>query len=164
MNFEYDHVMQLSSRQKKTFKLVSLLAPGKPVATTLILEELKCSLPTLTRVLKDVRDSYDCEIEYISPIHSYHLVSRGALNSKTIKKVNEALLIVSAQTVEGSGKRAKVILDKEKKKSTSFSLRMDCIKKINQLANVTGFTRSDIIEMLVDSHIYDLETRIINQT
>lgn len=154
---ETNQVMLLSSRQQKTFKLVSILAPGKPVATDLILEELKCSLPTLSRVLKDVRESYECEIEYISPIHAYHLVSRGTLDSKTIKKVNEALLIVSSHDLQEPRNRAKVILDKEKKKSTSYSLSMTCIKKINQLSNRTGYTRSDIIEMLVDKHIIDLE-------
>lgn len=154
MYFESNRAMQLSSRQAKISKLVLLLAPGKPVATDSILKHLNCSIATLTRILKDVRDSYECEIDYISTIHSYHLVARGLLNAKAIKRIADAVDVFSSHD---EIKTSKVILDKEKKKPTSFSLRMGCNKKINLLANKTGITRSEIIEKLVDNYIGNLE-------
>lgn len=146
--------MQLSSRQIRNFELVLLLATGKPVSVDLILKKLDCSTPTLTRALKDVRESYGCVINYIPIIHSYHLISRGTLDSKALKKISDALTTFSSHA---ETKRSNVILDKEIKKTTSFSLRMDCRKKINVLANKTGLNRTEIIEMLIDNHIDDLE-------
>lgn len=146
--------MQLSSRQVRVFKLAILLAPGRPVVVDLILKRLSCSIPTLARVLKDVRETYGCEIEYVSAIHSYHMVSRGKLDAKAVKKVQDALTTFSSQ---GEVKASKVILDKDVKQSTSISLRMDRKKRLMQLVNKTGYNRSEIIEMLIDNHIEDVE-------
>ncbi len=151
--------MQLSSRQVRIFELVLLLATGKPVPVDLILKKLDCSTPTLTRALKDVRDTYGCVINYITTIHSYHLVSRGMLDSKALKKVSDALITFSSHA---EIKKSKVILDKEIKKSTSFSLRMDCKKKISALAIKTGLNRTEILEQLIDNHIEDLERSILS--
>lgn len=49
--------MQLNTRQARIFKLANLLGTGKPVSAADIITSLECSEPTLTRALKELRES-----------------------------------------------------------------------------------------------------------
>ena len=50
--------MQLSTRQVRVFQLANILGTGKPVAAAQIIAALDCSEPTLTRVLKELENTY----------------------------------------------------------------------------------------------------------
>lgn len=146
--------MQLSTRQARIFRLAMLLGPGTPVETQRIIGQLGCSEPTLTRALKELRESYSAEIRYSKATHSYQLVESGLLDKKTLRQMNKTLSSnVETKTDEVV---SKVSLDKEKKKAVSLSLRMSVLRKIDQLAMQTDTTRSDIVELLVDSSIAQL--------
>ena len=146
--------MQLSTRQARIFRLAMLLGPGTPVETQKIIGQLGCSEPTLTRALKELRESYSAEIRYSKATHSYQLVESGLLDKKTLRQMNKTLSSnVETKTDEVV---SKVSLDKEKKKAVSLSLRMSVLRKIDQLAMLTDTTRSDIVELLVDSSISQL--------
>jgi len=146
--------MQLSTRQARIFRLAMLLGPGTPVETQRIIGQLGCSEPTLTRALKELRESYSAEIRYSKATHSYQLVESGLLDKKTLRQMNRTLSSnVETKTDEVV---SKVSLDKEKKKAVSLSLRMSVLRKIDQLAMQTDTTRSDIVELLVDSSIAQL--------
>jgi len=146
--------MQLSTRQARIFRLAMLLGPGTPVETQRIIGQLGCSEPTLTRALKELRETYSAEIRYSKATHSYQLVESGLLDKKTLRQMNKTLSSnIETKTDEVV---SKVSLDKEKKKAVSLSLRMSVLRKIDQLAMQTDTTRSDIVELLVDSSIAQL--------
>jgi len=146
--------MQLSTRQARIFRLAMLLGSGTPVETQRIISQLGCSEPTLTRALKELRETYSAEIRYSKATHSYQLVESGLLDKKTLRQMNKTLSSnIETKTDEVV---SKVSLDKEKKKAVSLSLRMSVLRKIDQLAMQTDTTRSDIVELLVDSSIAQL--------
>ncbi|WP_241162737.1 tellurium resistance protein TerW [Escherichia coli] len=137
--------MQLNTRQARIFKLANLLGTGKPVSAADIITSLECSEPTLTRALKELRESYSAEIKYSKAGHSYHLVNPGQLDKKTLRRMNEALAQnAELKTGESTGK---VVLE-DKKTAVSLSLRMRILRKIDRLAALSGSTRSEAVEKL----------------
>ncbi|MGB8664799.1 MAG: tellurium resistance protein TerW, partial [Serratia inhibens] len=139
--------MQLSTRQARIFQLAILLGAGLPVSTRKIIAKLACSEPTLTRALKELRETYSAEIKYSKATHSYQLIEPGLLDKKTIRRMNETLN--SSVDLKTSEVVSRVSLDKEKKKAVSLSLRMSVLRKIDQLAMLADTTRSDVVELLV---------------
>ncbi|KHN49740.1 hypothetical protein [Pectobacterium fontis] len=139
--------MQLSTRQERVFMLANILGTGKPVAATYIINELGCSEPTLTRVLKELRSTYDAEIKYSKSLHAYHMVQPGQLDKKTLRRMAQAL--VSNVRFKEEETVSRVFLDKEKKKAVSLSLRMSILRKIDTLARLKDMTRSEAVEMLI---------------
>ncbi|HGN1955877.1 TPA: tellurium resistance protein TerW [Proteus mirabilis] len=142
--------MQLSSRQIRVFKLAILLSTGKKVPTIKIISALECSEPTLTRVLKEIRESYSAEIKYSKSSRSYQMTERGQLDNKTLRRMREALS--SNEELQPS----RVYLDKDKKKSVSLSLKMSALRKIDKLSFLRSTTRSQTVEFLVDNYVEHL--------
>ena len=142
--------MQLSTRQARVYKLATILGPGKPVTAAKIITALACSEPTLTRALKDLRESYSADIKYSKASHAYQLVDPGLLNTKQLRRMSEALTanaqLKPAQTVNV------VSLDKEKKKAVSLSLKMSILQKIELISMLSGVTRSEAVEMIVGEY------------
>ena len=153
--------MQLNTRQARIFKLANLLGTGKPVSAADIITSLECSEPTLTRALKELRESYSAEIKYSKAGQSSHLVNAAQLDKKTLRRMNEALAQnAELKTGESGGK---VVLDKDKKTAVSLSLRMRILRKIDRLAALSGSTRSEAVEKLalhsVDELIKEYSTK-----
>ncbi|MCE9991113.1 HTH domain-containing protein [Enterobacter asburiae] len=146
--------MQLNTRQARIFKLANLLGNGKPVSAAEIIKSLDCSEPTLTRALKELRESYSAEIKYSKAGHSYHLVNPGQLDKKTLRRMNEALASNAELKTSESGGR--VFLDKDKKTSVSLSLRMRILRKIDRLAALSGTSRSEAVEKLAERAVDEL--------
>lgn len=146
--------MQLNTRQTRIFTLANLLGTGKPVAANDIIAMLACSEPTLTRALKELRDAYSAEIKYSKATHSYHLVSPGQLDKKTLRRMTEALALNAELKSSDSGSR--VVLDKEMKTAVSLSLRMRVLRKIDKLAELMGSSRSEAVEKIALRAIDDL--------
>ncbi len=146
--------MQLNTRQARIFTLANLLGSGKPVATHDIINNLECSEPTLTRALKELRDSYSAEIKYSKANHTYQLVNPGQLDKKTLRRMNEVLALnAELKTSKSSGK---VFLDKDKKTAVSLSLRMRILRKIDKLAELAGLSRSEAVEKIAEKFVDDL--------
>ncbi|NWA61155.1 tellurium resistance protein TerW [Pantoea sp. B9002] len=150
--------MQLSTRQTRVFMLASLLSSGKPVASSRILASLDCSEPTLTRALKELRESWSAEIKYSRLTHCYQLTEPGKLDKKSLRHINEALKLNAE--LQQSETVSRVFLDKEKKKAVSLSLRMSVLRKIDQVVRLSETTRSDAVEMLVESGLDELIARL----
>ncbi len=153
--------MQLSTRQTRVFMLASLLSSGKPVASSRILASLDCSEPTLTRALKELRESWSAEIKYSRLTHCYQLTAPGKLDKKSLRHINEALKLNAER--QQSETVSRVFLDKEKKKAVSLSLRMSVLRKIDQVVRLSETTRSDAVEMLVESGLDELIARLKSQ-
>ncbi|MEX6293944.1 tellurium resistance protein TerW [Proteus mirabilis] len=146
--------MQLSSRQIRVFKLAILLSTGKKVPTIKIISALECSEPTLTRVLKEIRESYSAEIKYSKSSRLYQMTERGQLDNKALRRMREALS--SNEELQHSGTTSRVYLDKDKKKSVSLSLKMSALRKIDKLSFLRSTTRSQTVEFLVDNYVEHL--------
>ncbi|WP_413531296.1 tellurium resistance protein TerW [Rahnella inusitata] len=146
--------MQLSTRQARIFRLAQLLGAGHPVSATKIFTELACSEPTLTRALKQIRETYSAEIKYSKATHSYQLTGQGTLDKKALRQMTQALQ--SSEDHKSGQAVSHVSLDKEKKKPVSLSLRMSVLRKIDRLAMLVETSRSDAVEMLVDRCIADV--------
>lgn len=146
--------MHLSTRQARIYTLATLLGSGKPVSAESIITALECSEPTLTRALKELRESYAAEIKYSKASHSYQLTGAGQLDKKALRRMNEALAenaeMKPAETV------SRVFLDKDKKKAVSLSLRMSLLRKIDRLARLQEITRSEAVDMAVAHGIDEL--------
>lgn len=150
--------MQLSTRQARIFRLAQLLGTGLPVSAKKIITLLACSEPTLTRALKELRETYSAEIKYSKAMHSYQLTEAGSLDKKTLRQMTQALH--SSEDHKTGEPVSHVSLDKEKKKTVSLSLRMSVVRKIDRLAMLVETSRSDAVEMLVDRCIADLMTAL----
>lgn len=144
--------MQLNTRQARIFTLANLLGTGKPVSAADIINSLDCSEPTLSRALKELRESYSAEIKYSKAGHSYQLINPGQLDKKTLRRMNEAL--VSHAELKTSATVGRVILDKDKKTTVSLSLRMRVLRKIDRLAILSGTSRSEAVEKMAE-HVVD---------
>lgn len=152
--------MQLNTRQARIFTLANLLGSGKPVAAHDIITCLVCSEPTLTRALKELRDSYSAEIKYSKANHSYQLVDPGQLDKKTLRRMNEALALnAELKTSKSSGR---VVLDKDKKTAVSLSLRMKTLRKIDKVAELSGVSRSEAVEQIVVKIVDELIIKLKN--
>ncbi len=150
--------MQLSTRQTRVFMLASLLSSGKPIAASRILASLDCSEPTLTRALKELRESWSAEIKYSRVSHCYQLTDPGKLDKKSLKHITDALKLNAE--LQQSETVSRVFLDKEKKKAVSLSLRMSVLRKIDQVVRLSESTRSDAVEMLVECGLDELIERL----
>ncbi|HCC2748923.1 tellurium resistance protein TerW [Klebsiella pneumoniae] len=145
--------MQLNSRQERIYTLANLLGTGKPVSAEKIIGTLGCSEPTLSRALKELRESYAADIKYSKAGHSYQLVSYGQLDKKTLRRMNEALS--QHAELRSQGISTKVLLDKDLKTTVSLSIRRRILRKIDRLAKLTGTSRSEAVETLAEMKIED---------
>jgi len=146
--------MHLSTRQARIYKLAILLGGGKPVSAESIISALECSEPTLTRALKELRESYSAEIKYSKAGRTYQLTLPGQLDRKTLRRMNQALAENAA--AKPAEIVSRVFLDKDKKKAVSLSLRMSLIRKIDQLSQSLDITRSEAVDMAVAQGIDEL--------
>ncbi|HAT7496963.1 TPA: ribbon-helix-helix protein, CopG family, partial [Raoultella ornithinolytica] len=124
-----------------------------PVSAEKIIGTLGCSEPTLSRALKELRESYAADIKYSKAGHSYQLVSFGQLDKKTLRRMNEALS--QHAELRSQGISTKVLLDKDLKTTVSLSIRRRILRKIDRLAKLTGTSRSEAVETLAEMKIED---------
>jgi biotin operon repressor len=145
--------MQLNTRQERVYTLANILGSGKPVSAQSITATLACSEPTLSRALKELK-TYAAEIKYSKAGHSYQMVNSGLLDKKTLKRMSEALDLNTDLKTHDQG--ARVILDKDIKTSVSLSIRRRILRKIDKLAELSGTSRSEAVEKLVEMKIDEI--------
>ncbi|ANI30334.1 tellurium resistance protein TerW [Yersinia entomophaga] len=146
--------MQLSTKQARIFTLANILGSGKPVSAIRIISSLDCSEPTLTRALKELRESYSAEIKYSKATHSYQLVSPGNLDKKALRSM--AKVLTAHAESKNNEVVSRVFLDKDKKRAVSLSLKGSILRKIDKLSRLIESTRSEAVEMLANNCIDDL--------
>jgi len=138
--------MILSTKQKRIFTLAVLLSSGESVSANTIIKNADCSGATLTRALRDLRDVYNTTIKYSKSSHSYQMTDAGNLTHVEI-----ALMQRTLSKSEKLSDDEIVSLTKVRKKAVSISLSKATISKLDRLANEKNVSRSDIIEMLINS-------------
>lgn len=152
--------MLLNHKQLRHFTLALLLGQGKPVSAEKIKQELNCSGPTLTRTLKEIRDTYSADIKYSKSLHTYQLTTKGTLTAKVLRRMKDEMAEYAALRNPHDAAGHFITLDKEKKRVVSLSLRMSVIRKIDTVVNVMDITRSEAIELLVEKYSNELVTAL----
>ncbi|CAB5614665.1 Uncharacterised protein [Citrobacter youngae] len=82
------------------------------------------------------------------------MVNSGLLDKKTLKRMSEALDLNTDLKTHDQG--ARVILDKDIKTSVSLSIRRRILRKIDKLAELSGTSRSEAVEKLVEMKIDEI--------
>lgn len=135
----------LSAKQKRAFTLAISLFSEKHVSATKIIEDLGCSEATLTRSLRDLRETYNVTIKYSKSTHSYQLTDTGNLTKKDISHMKTAIEKHDASDINDET----VSLTKIRKRAVTLSLTNAAISKLDKRAAAEGKTRSDIVESLI---------------
>lgn len=143
--------MSLSTKQYRQYKLMVLLSTGKPVSRELLFQEMDCSEPTFVRDLREVRKEYQAEIKFHKSNGKYQLTDSGTINPKLVRFMRDALSAREQAALTNSTSTT-VILDKERKKSVSLSLRLSVIRRIEMYGNSNGMNRSQVVEWLVENY------------
>lgn len=81
------------------------------------------------------------------------MVNSGLLDKKTLKRMSEALDL-NSDLKHMTG--ARVVLDKDIKTSVSLSIRRRVLRKIDKLAALSGTSRSEAVEKLVELKIDEI--------
>ncbi len=150
--------MQLSSRQTRIYRLAILLGSSKPLPAASLLDQLHCSRPTLMRALKELREDWDADIKYHPASASYQMAAAGKLDKKCLRRFSE--MLKSDAQLQHHENLSRVFLDKQKKKAVSLSLRMSVLNKIDRVTHLTEISRSEVVEMLVESGLDELIKRL----
>lgn len=137
--------MMLSAKQKRAFTLAISLFSEKHVSATKIIEDLGCSEATLTRSLRDLRETYYVTIKYSKSTHSYQLTDTGNLTKKDISHMKTAIEKHDASDINDET----VSLTKIRKRAVTLSLTNAAISELDKRAAAEGKTRSDIVESLI---------------
>ncbi|MFK8770165.1 hypothetical protein [Aeromonas caviae] len=137
--------MMLSAKQKRAFTLAISLFSEKHVSATKIIEDLGCSEATLTRSLRDLRETYNVTIKYSKSTHSYQLTDTGNLTKKDISHMKTAIEKHDASDINNET----VSLTKIRKRAVTLSLTNAAISELDKRAAAEGKTRSDIVESLI---------------
>lgn len=137
--------MMLSAKQKRAFTLAISLFSEKHVSATKIIEDLGCSEATLTRSLRDLRETYNVTIKYSKSTHSYQLTDTGNLTKTDISHMKKAIEKHDASDINDET----VSLTKIRKRAVTLSLTNAAISKLDKRAAAEGKTRSDIVESLI---------------
>ena len=137
--------MMLSAKQKRAFTLAISLFSEKHVSATKIIEDLGCSEATLTRSLRDLRETYNVTIKYSKSTHSYQLTDTGNLTKKDISHMKTAIEKHDASDINDET----VSLTKIRKRAVTISLTNAAISELDKRAAAEGKTRSDIVESLI---------------
>lgn len=137
--------MMLSAKQKRAFTLAISLFSEKHVSATKIIEDLGCSEATLTRSLRDLRETYNVTIKYSKSTHSYQLTDTGNLTKKDISHMKTAIEKHDASNINDET----VSLTKIRKRAVTLSLTNAAISELDKRAAAEGKTRSDIVESLI---------------
>ncbi|MBR7627726.1 HTH domain-containing protein [Aeromonas popoffii] len=138
--------MMLNAKQKRVFTLAISLFSEKHVSATKIIEELGCSEATLTRSLRDLRETYNVTIKYRKSTHSYQLTDEGNLTKKDVSHMQTAIQKHGASYINDET----VSLTKIRKRAVTLSLTKAAISKLDWLAATKGKNRSDIVESLIN--------------
>ena len=138
--------MILSTKQKRIFTLAELFSSGESISAKKIINNADCSGATLTRALRDLRDTYNATIKYRKSSHSYQMTDAGNLTHIEIAQMQRSL--IKSDNLSGD---EIVSHPKLQKKVVSISLSKAAISKLERLANEQNVSRSDIIEMLINS-------------
>lgn len=142
----------MTSKQQRLFKLIVALRWGTPSSSALK-DDLQCSIPTLHRLIKEIRDTYSAEILFHHSTKRYEMKEPGSLTPQLLNQI-EKLVQSTKNEVQSPIKTT----SNSQKKNISVSLHLSRLKKLNELTDTTpDMTRSDHIESALDLYFKNLK-------
>lgn len=144
--------ISMTSKQQRLFKLIVALRWGTPSSSALK-DDLQCSIPTLHRLIKEIRDTYSAEILFHHSTKRYEMKEPGSLTPQLLNQI-EKLVQSTKNEVQSPIKTT----SNSQKKNISVSLHLSRLKKLNELTDTTpDMTRSDHIESALDLYFKNLK-------
>lgn len=137
--------LNMTSKQQRLFKLIIALRWGTPSSSALK-DDLQCSIPTLHRLIKEIRDTYSADIVFHHSTKRYEMKQPGSLNPQLLNQIEKLVKSVKPEPQTASKQKTN-----SQKQNISVSLNLFRLKMLNELTEKTpDMTRSDHIESALD--------------
>ena len=143
--------LNMTAKQQRLFKLIIALRWGTP-ASSALKDELQCSIPTLHRLIKEIRETYGSDIVFHQSTKRYEMKHPGSLTPQLLNQVEK--LVQSLKTEPQVTSKLK---SNSLKQNISVSLHQSRLKALNDLTEQTAdMNRSDHIESALDLYFKQL--------
>ena len=144
--------LNMTAKQQRLFKLIIALRWGTP-ASSALKDELQCSIPTLHRLIKEIRETYGSDIIFHQSTKRYEMKHPGSLTPQLLNQVEK--LVQSLKTEPQVTSKLK---SNSLKQNISVSLHLTRLKTLNDLTEQTAnMNRSDHIESALDLYFKKLK-------
>lgn len=80
--------LNMTAKQQRLFKLIIALRWGTP-ASSALKDELQCSIPTLHRLIKEIRETYGSDIIFHHSSKRYEMKDAGSLTPQITQSDRE---------------------------------------------------------------------------
>lgn len=144
--------LNMTAKQQRLFKLIIALRWGTP-ASSALKDELQCSIPTLHRLIKEIRETYGSDIIFHQSTKRYEMKHPGSLTPQLLNQVEK--LVQSLKTEPQVTSKLK---SNSLKQNISVSLHLTRLKTLNDLTEQTAnMNRSDHIESALELYFKKLK-------
>jgi hypothetical protein len=145
--------LNITAKQQRLFKLIIALRWGTP-ASSALKDELQCSIPTLHRLIKEIRESYNSDIVFHHGSKRYEMKHPGSLTPQLLNQIEKLVQSLKTEPQIASNK----LKSNSLKQNISVSLHQSRLKVLNDLTEQTaGMNRSDHIESALDLYFKNLK-------
>lgn len=145
--------LNMTAKQQRLFKLIIALRWGTP-ASGALKDELQCSIPTLHRLIKEIRETYGSDIIFHQSTKRYEMKHPGSLTPQLLNQIEKLVQSLKAEPLVASNK----LKPNSLKQNISVSLHLTRLKALNDLTEQTAdMNRSDHIESALDLYFKKLK-------
>ena len=144
--------LNMTAKQQRLFKLIIALRWGTP-ASSALKDELQCSIPTLHRLIKEIRETYGSDIIFHQSTKRYEMKHPGSLTPQLLNQIEKLV-----QSLKSEPQVATKLKSNSLKQNISVSLHLTRLKTLNDLTEQTAnMNRSDHIESALDLYFKKLK-------
>jgi hypothetical protein len=141
----------MTAKQQRLFKLIIALRWGTP-ASSALKDELQCSIPTLHRLIKEIRETYGSDIVFHQSTKRYEMKHPGSLTPQLLNQIEKLV-----QSLKTEPQLVIKLKSNSLKQNISVSLHQSRLKALNDLTEQTAdMNRSDHIESALDLYFKQL--------
>ncbi len=143
--------LNMTAKQQRLFKLIIALRWGTP-ASSALKDELQCSIPTLHRLIKEIRETYGSDIVFHQSTKRYEMKHPGSLTPQLLNQIEKLV-----QSLKTEPQLVIKLKSNSLKQNISVSLHQSRLKALNDLTEQTAdMNRSDHIESALDLYFKQL--------
>lgn len=144
----------MTAKQQRLFKLIIALRWGTP-ASSALKDELQCSIPTLHRLIKEIRETYGSDIIFHHSSKRYEMKDAGSLTPQLLNQIEKLIQPLKTELQVATKQKPNNL-----KQNISVSLSLTRLKTLNDLTEQTAnMNRSDHIESALDLYFKKLKHR-----
>jgi hypothetical protein len=143
--------LNMTAKQQRLFKLIIALRWGTP-ASSALKDELQCSIPTLHRLIKEIRETYGSDIIFHHSSKRYEMKDAGSLTPQLLNQIEKLIQPLKTELQVATKQKPNNL-----KQNISVSLSLTRLKTLNDLTEQTAnMNRSDHIESALDLYFKKL--------